>query len=403
MPHQKELSAQADITGSRLPSLTGLRFIAAFMVFAFHSVLYTGLFSSPGTTETLGSVVSGGGWTGVSFFFVLSGFVLTWSVRSVDTVRKFYRRRLFKIFPNHLVTAVIAFLLLISVTGAVANHTWWYNLLLVQAWFPDLSVLYTGNVVSWSLSCELLFYLAFPLFYFGIKRIRPERLWAWAGVVVLAIFLIPTLATVLPEAQALAGGALMPTDLTLWEQWFVASFPPVRMLEFVFGIFLARIVITGRRIPLGFGGAVALAVAAYALTPLFAGPYRVAATMVVPLGLIIVAGARMDANNEQSWLSSRFMVWLGDISFAFYMVHQLVLEYGHRLLGQTTSWSTPVGLAVLALLFAGALVAATLLYTCVERPMMRRFASSRRPRLATVSAAAVPAAADPPDGDRLAS
>jgi mycarose O-acyltransferase len=309
---------------------------------------------------------------------------------------------LFKIFPNHLVTGIAAFLLLIWVTGAVANHTWLYNVLLIQAWFPNLSVMYTGNVVSWSLSCELLFYLSFPLLYFAIKRIRPERLWAWAGVVVVAIFLVPTLANVLPQAQALVGGQTMPvTDLTLWEQWFVSAFPPVRMLEFVFGIFLARIVITGRKLPLSFGGAVAFAVAAYALTPLFAGPYRVAATMILPLGLVIAAGARTDANNERSWLSSRLMVWLGDISFAFYMVHWLVLDYGHRLLGQTTSWNTPVGLAVLVLLFGVALLAATLLFTCVERPVMQRFARSRRQRLTPVPAAPVPA--DPPGRDRLAS
>jgi mycarose O-acyltransferase len=401
MPHQIALPKQPDVTGSRLPSLTGLRFIAALMVFGFHSILYSGLFSSQGTTATLGSVVSGGGWTGVSFFFILSGFVLTWSSRTTDTVRKFYRRRLFKIFPNHLVTAVVAFILLISVTGAVANHTWLYNLLLVQAWFPDMTVLYSGNVVSWSLSCELLFYLSFPLLYFAIKRIRPERLWAWAGVVVVAIFLVPTLANVLPQAQALSGGAVMPvTDLSLWEQWFVSAFPPVRMLEFVFGIVLARIVITGRTVPLSLGGAVAFAIAVYAITPLFPGPYRVAATLVLPLGLVIAAGAKADAANAGGWLSSRFMVFLGDISFAFYMVHWLVLDYGHRLLGQTTSWSTPVGLAVLALLFGCALLAATLLFTCVERPIMRRFATSRRARLASVPA--VPITAGPSGGDRLA-
>jgi peptidoglycan/LPS O-acetylase OafA/YrhL len=416
MPHQTELSAKQNPTGSRLPSLTGLRFIAALMVFAFHAILYGGLFSAPGTTETLGSIVSAGGWASVSFFFVLSGFVLTWSVRSSDTLGQFYRRRLFKVFPNHLVTAVVAFVLLMTVAGAAAKGTWLYNLLLVQSWFPDLSVLYSGNVVSWSLSCELLFYLAFPLLHFGIKRIRPERLWAAAGLVALAICLVPALATVLPEAQALAGGVTMPvTDLTLFEQWFVASFPPVRTLEFVFGIVLARIVITGRRLPLGLGGAVALGVAAYALTPLFPGPYRVAATMIIPIGLLVVAGARADVANQRGWLSSRPMVWLGEASFAFYMVHELVLEYGHRLLGQTTSWSTPVGLAVLALLFAGALGFAALLFTCVERPVMRRFANPRRAKLATVTvvtvpivvdvpvAANVPATANAPGTDRLAS
>ena len=398
MPQLIELPKQAGTTRSRLPSLTGLRFVAALMVFSFHSILYGGLFSSAGTTHTLGTVVSGGGSTGVCFFFVLSGFVLTWSARSADTVRKFYRRRLFKIFPNHLVTGVAAFLLLIWVTGAVANYTWLFNLLLIQSWFPNVSVIHSGNLVAWSLSCELLFYVSFPLLYVAIKRIRPERLWAWAGAVVVAILLVPTLANVL--AQALAGSRLMPvTDVNLWAQWFVSALPPVRMLEFVFGIFLARIVMTGRKLPLGLGGAVALTVAAYALTPLFGGLYQVVATMVVPLGLVIAAGAKADANNERSWLSSRLMVWLGEISFAFYMVHWLVIDYVHRLLGPTTSWSTPVGLAVLALLFGCALLAATLLYTCVERPIMRRFASSRR-RLTSVPA--TPSSAGPPGSDRIA-
>ncbi len=402
MPRQIELPKQVPSTGSsRLPTLTGLRFIAATMVFAFHSVLFGGLFSSAGTTDTLGSVVSGGGWTGVSFFFVLSGFVLTWSVRSTDTIQKFWRRRLFKIFPNHVVTAVIAFVLLIWVAGAADVGPWWYNIFLVHGWFPEPSVLFTGNPVAWSLCCELLFYLAFPLLYLGIKRIRPERLWAWAGVVVLAIFLVPTLAGVLPQASGIAGGEVAPViDITLWEQWFIALFPPVRMLDFVLGIVLARIVITGRTMPLSFGGAVAFAVAAYAITPLFPGPYRIAATMVIPLGLVIAAGAKTDIANAGGWLSSRPMVWLGDISFALYMVHWLVVDYGHRLLGQTMSWSTPVGLLVLALLFGSAVLAAALLYTFVERPIMRRFSAGRRRPLVVVPAA--PTSADPPDSDRLA-
>jgi len=400
MSHQIELPKQVPSTGSRLPSLTGLRFIAAAMVFAFHSILFSGIFSSAGATDTLGSIVSGGGWAGVSFFFVLSGFVLTWSARSTDTIRKFWRRRVVKIFPNHLVTAVIFFVLLIWVTGAATTGPWWYNIFLVHAWFPDPSVLFVGNPVSWSLCCELLFYLAFPLLYLGIKRIRPERLWAWTGVIAVAICLVPTLANMLPEASAIAGGEVAPViDITLWQQWFIALFPPVRMLDFVFGIFLARIVITGRRMPLSFGGAVAIAVAAYALTPLFPGPYRIAATMVIPLGLVIVAAARADVANAGGWLSSRPMVWLGNISFALYMVHWLVIDYGHRLLGQTTSWSTPVGLLVVALLFGSAVLAAALLYTFVELPIVRRFSSARR---RPVTVPDIPVSANPPDGDRLA-
>lgn len=403
MSQQTALS-EADIARSRLPSLTGMRFIAAAMVFGFHSVLYNGLFASPSATDTLGSVVSGGGWTGVSFFFILSGFVLTWSARSTDSVGRFWRRRVCKIFPNNIVTAVIAYALGSAVLGVAVPDTAWVNVLLLQSWVPDLGVIFTGNVVAWSLACELLFYLLFPLLLVLVDKIRPERLWLWAGIVVAAVIAVPTLAGAITPSAALSAPNVMPViDLTTWQQWFVALFPPVRLLEFLLGIVLARIVINGRRLPLSLGGAVAFAVAAYALTPLFPGPYRVAATMVLPLGLVIAAGAARDQAGQRSWVSGRTMVWLGEISFAFYMVHQLVLTYLHQLLGPTTSWATPAALGVWVLMLAGALVCAWLLYTLVERPIMRNFANPRRRRTSTLTALPTqPTTSTDPTGDRLA-
>jgi peptidoglycan/LPS O-acetylase OafA/YrhL len=106
MPHTVELPKQADVTRSRLPSLTGMRFIAAVGVFLFHGILYGGFFSSTHAVGVLGSVVNVAGWAGVVFFFILSGFVLTWSLRPKDTVPSFWRRRLLKVFPNHLVTSI---------------------------------------------------------------------------------------------------------------------------------------------------------------------------------------------------------------------------------------------------------------------------------------------------------
>ncbi len=79
------------------PSLTGLRFIAAALVFAFHSSL-TNFPLSPFADEDVAHgyewLFSKAGWIGVSFFFILSGFVLTWSSRGGDTLTSFWRRRL---------------------------------------------------------------------------------------------------------------------------------------------------------------------------------------------------------------------------------------------------------------------------------------------------------------------
>jgi mycarose O-acyltransferase len=403
MPHTVELPKQFD-TRSRLRSLTGMRFIAAVGVFLFHGILYGGFFASTHAQGALGSVVNVAGWAGVVFFFILSGFVLTWSVRPRDTVPGFWRRRVLKVFPNHLVTSIVAFVLLAVVAHTAFTGQNLLNIFLLQAWVPNLSVVFSGNVVSWSLSCELLFYLSFPLLYAGIRRIRPERLWAWAIGVMVAVGLVPTLAGVIPPAKALASPAVMPViDVTMWQQWFVAFFPPVRMLEFVLGMILARIVATGRRVPLTRGGAVGLAVAGYALTPLFPGAYRIVATMVLPLGLLIAASGKADAENQKTWLASRVMVYLGDISFAFYVCHWLILDYGHQIVGATRSFGTAAALGVLALLLLSVVVVASGLFLGVERPIMRRFANPRR----RVTLTPVPEVAATPtgsatDGDRLA-
>jgi peptidoglycan/LPS O-acetylase OafA/YrhL len=364
---------------SRLPSLTGMRFIAAIMVFMFHA-MDESLFTSSHAQRTFESIFAEGGWAGVGFFFVLSGFVLTWSAKPNDTARAFWRRRFWKVYPNHLCTFIVAAVLLGVVSDQVFDpgHAV-LNLLLLQAWFPQLPLNNTFNTVSWSLSCEALFYLSFPLLIGLIRRIRPARLWAWAGVVVGVIFLVPIIGIALPHQPFLAFANASQDQL-----WFTYFFPPVRLLDFVFGILLARIVMSGQRVPLGPGGAATLCVAAYVLAPRFPLTYPLVAVTVVPLGLLIAAGAVADVEGRQTVVSSRVMVWLGEISFAFYLCHRLVLVYGHQLLG--TTWSTPAAIGVLVVLSGATLLVAWGLYRLVEWPLMRRFSKRRRP-----AAAAAPA------------
>ncbi|WP_248965394.1 acyltransferase family protein [Sphaerisporangium perillae] len=365
---------------SQLPSLTGMRFLAAICVFSFHA-LCTTVFAEktwqmmpvPGTVA---SYFWEGNWASVSFFFLLSGFVLTWSMRPGDSTSKFWRRRIFKIWPNHLLTFVAAALLFGGVFKMAFNG--WnalLNVTLLHSFFPQLEIWTSYNSVSWSLSNEALFYLLFPFLIRYIGRIRPERLWAWAGVVVAAIFLVPLVATLLPGA----GGPYQPwTQSAHLEFWFTSKFPPVRLLEFVLGIIAARIVITGRKVPLGLGGSVALAVFAYVVAPHLPLTYPQAAATVVPLTLIIANAAIADVNNKPSWTGSRVMVWLGEVSFAFYMCHLLILVFGSQLLTGGKSYGTPAAIGIIAVLFLASLAVAAAMFHLVENPIMRRFASSRR-------------------------
>jgi mycarose O-acyltransferase len=351
-----------------------MRFIAAAMVFFFHSV-YENVFADPVAQNTYTKIFGQGGWAGVAFFFVLSGFVLTWSARATDSVRAFYRRRIFKIFPNHVVTFVVAGVLLISVGSAIGVGPAVVNLFLLQAWFPQLSIEVSMNPVAWSLSCEALFYLCFPFLLRPISRIRPRHLWWWIAGLFVVILVMPIVGTALmPDAPVQPWA-----HASEWEFWIIYVLPLTRMLDFVIGMLLARVVITGVRVPLSLGQATVVAVAAYTAAWFIPWTYTLVAIWVLPLGLVIAAGAASDVRGRRSWLNIGAMVWLGEVSFAFYMWHRLVLTYGHQVLGgPSRNWSTPVAIGVIALFLGVNLTLSWWLYSLVERPIMRRWSVSRR-------------------------
>ncbi|MDC3376460.1 acyltransferase [Candidatus Nanopelagicales bacterium] len=166
--------------------LTGIRFVAAFWVFAYHlqgpfNVL--GLLSIP----VLGDVMRVGR-LGVDLFFALSGFILTHTyltrmgpkLRGGDTVR-FWWLRLARIYPVHLVMLIVAGLAVFAqarVLGEDIDRDWWNpidfvkNLLLIQEWGPNPER--GWNFVAWSLSMEWLAYLAFPLLVLVLWRMHKK-------------------------------------------------------------------------------------------------------------------------------------------------------------------------------------------------------------------------------------
>lgn len=85
----------------RLDAITGLRWWAAFAVFLFH---VRNIVPLPGPVAEVAQF----GYLGVAFFFVLSGFVLTWSWRPDVDKRTFYWRRFARIYPLNVVTLLLA-------------------------------------------------------------------------------------------------------------------------------------------------------------------------------------------------------------------------------------------------------------------------------------------------------
>jgi peptidoglycan/LPS O-acetylase OafA/YrhL len=365
---------------AQLDSLTGLRWVAAFMVFLSHVVL-TGVLPQDKVGESIGTVVALGGYVGVAVFFVLSGFVLTWSARTTDTAPRFWRRRFFKVYPNHFVAFLVATAFMMwlgqnfgfppisdQLPGAVPQ------LLLVQAWLPDLNLAFAFNPVSWSLSVEALFYLCFPLLLAGISRIRAEKLWYWLAGTVLLVFCFPLIAKLLPAGEAAYEG------LGSWEYWFIYVLPITRMAEFALGIMLARMVLAGRwpRVPLWLAGLVF--VAGYALALNVPKNYAIVAAMVIPIVLLIPAAGMADTAGtaRRPWLATPFLVWLGNISYAFYLVHFFAIASIGSLLPSDFQPSWPAGIAFVAGTLVWGVVVSWVMYRFIERPMQRRFSVSRK-------------------------
>lgn len=343
---------------TRLPSLTGLRFLAAFVVFGFH-LHAGGLFTGTGAEGVLDAVF-GQGATGVGFFFLLSGFVLTWSAREGTPARTAWRRRAAKVLPNHVVVWVVA-LAGLAWVGGVSPVAGVLGLFLLQAWVPVQSVYFGVNTPAWSLSCEAAFYAAFPLLLRLVDRVPARRLWALAIGLMAAVVLVPVVA--LP----------MPGDL---EYWFVYVFPVTRALEFALGMVLARIVRAGRWVRLGFLQAGALAVVGYVVSGRLPGTFGYVAGTVVPLALLIPAAAVADITGARSPWRGRVAVLLGEVSFAFYLVHQVVIRTVEAGPGpHDGDLAQAIGLSVA--LLGVSLGLAWLLHRLVELPVQRRLLRAR--------------------------
>jgi len=369
------------ITGRRptLPLLIGLRFVACFAVFLVH-IAQDSLFKSPGATKDYMSIVAQGGWLGVSFFFVLSGFVLTWTAHPGETARTFWRRRFVRILPNHWVTLIIT----IALTAWLAHQAIdWGNAAinagLIQSWFADIMVRTGFNGVTWTLSCEAFMYVIFPLVFRLISRIREERLWVWILGTMSTIAAIPCVASLIPSATTYPGSGLRD-----WDLYLVMQIPAMRVFEFMLGILLARFIISGRRLPFGLGTASALLIGTWAVAGMFPGRFQVLPLAAIPCALLIGTAARQDLNGTTpGWARGKWVIRLGELSFAFYMVHRIVIVFGHILLGGG-SYSTPVAVGVLLLFAAIALLLGWVLMALVERPLMNKFGARSKPNIRSI-------------------
>ncbi|MFD4545817.1 acyltransferase family protein [Streptomyces sp. NPDC058466] len=341
-----------------LPSLTGLRWVAALLVFGLHVQNFR-YFGAAG--DRILRWGFGAGAAGVSFFFMLSGFVLAWSTRPNDRALTFWRRRIARILPVHLVTAGVALLMAYTLAHqakptlrqGLANvllvHSWW------RPWWQTL------DPVSWSLACEAFFYAAFPLLALLLRRLGARGATALAGASVLAVLVLAWV------------------DAHHWLRQPLYSLPAARLPEFVLGASVARLVLLGRWRGPGLEASLALAIIGYFFVPQVTAGYSATTCTVIGFSLLIPAAAVADLRGLPSLWRHRRLVRLGELSFAFYMIHLLVLRAGTNVLGTSPRFGVPAGLAATAVAFTVSLGLSWVLYEAVERPARRLLLGGLRP------------------------
>ncbi|MEU1631148.1 acyltransferase [Streptomyces sp. NPDC020096] len=344
---------------SRLPSLSGLRFAASCAVVYAHCMLLI----EPRLARTPGPEVWLGG-SAVSLFFMLSGFVLTHAARPGDSTAAFWWRRAAKVFPNHVFTWCLAVSALAG-TGALAPSVpaiaaELSSLFLVQTWVPSQRFVSAGNPVSWTLAAEVFFYLLFPVLLRWVRRLSGRGLVVGAATAVAVCWALPVFCEVVVN----------PGRSFFMDYWFLYMLPISRLPEFVLGMLAARMSGMGIRLPrsgvlLAASSVISTIVVSSSYLP---QPFMFVAATVVPLVVLVHATAELDLRGKPSLLRWRPVVFLGEMSYAVYLVHLMVLGVAYVSL-TSRGWSALQ--AVLAALPV-ALLASYLLYVRVERPCMRR-------------------------------
>jgi peptidoglycan/LPS O-acetylase OafA/YrhL len=335
----------------RLDALTPLRAIAAFAVFLYHFQWVLDPSAVKGTWSWYRFGFSQG-FLGVSFFFVLSGFVLTWSgtERSVDTKRAFYVRRFARVWPNHaaiwLAWAGLVFLG-VEHTGMLAAFA---NLVLVQSWFVSSKIAFSMVAPSWSLGVEMFFYLCFPFVLPVAIRCGP-RTRAQLAVLLGAVYVV--VPVLLRHASHDVKG-------------YPYHFPPYRMIEFVLGVLLALSLREERLVKIPVAAAAALCAVAYCGAGLISNDF---APVVTLLPFLILIGSVAQADLAKSQTTARsWAVHLGVVSFAFYLTQSLVLALAHqRLFKHIAKWGLVERGIVFVVLLLVSLGLAQLLHEIVEK------------------------------------
>ncbi len=174
----------------QIKPLTSVRVFAALYVAAYHLVHP---FSQWGPLGTFFSA----GYTAVSFFFVLSGFILTYTYGADFEAgradrKRFWIARFARIYPVYLVCTLFAgYVCRAQFRPAFHALAFVSDLVMLQSWSVRMSPFF--NVPGWSLSVEAFFYTLFPWLVLRLRPARPRQAVGMVAILWLLALIAPVI------------------------------------------------------------------------------------------------------------------------------------------------------------------------------------------------------------------
>jgi peptidoglycan/LPS O-acetylase OafA/YrhL len=303
-----------------ITSLTGLRFIAALYVFIFHMHMRWPL-SVNGFTS---NVISQGA-VGMSVFFMLSGFLLSYKYMHIESNSASYLvNRLARIYPIYGVTMLITlpWIGINIFSGDFEINTQEFlklillliaNIFLIQAWFPQFFS-YWNNGGSWSISVEAFLYIALPFLLPAMSRLKKETLFILIAVLYF-LSLLPGLSI------NLFPGTSFPV--------FYAT-PIYRLPEFLIGACMLLVYKASSRenkyttiqAIIFFGFIIYIGTLGNNM-PSYIGHNAV----TIPVIAFMLFSLASNKGIFAKILSNRILVWLGKVSYCFYSFQLFIILF----------------------------------------------------------------------------
>jgi peptidoglycan/LPS O-acetylase OafA/YrhL len=307
----------------RIDELTFFRFIAASIVVVFHFGR-----DIPGFTAALLP-----GPHMVTFFFVLSGFVMGISYLNREiSSRSYWWARTARIMPIYFLAIFLVVAISYLQEKEINKLSLFLNLSLLQSWFPPHPRSINGP--GWSISVEAFFYLAFPFLLYGI-RIANLSIKRMMAVSLLFWGFTQAITTGMLSSGFYGGNRSFSHDLIYY-------FPLTHFCSFILGVFGAvwildrKYSITSNAISFFLVGIISLSIIVLLnrqseISSYFGLKFAFGSSFFAPLFLVFILAVSLCRSKLIRMFSAKPLLLLGNASYSLYMLqvpaHQIYDKY----------------------------------------------------------------------------